>query len=70
MHGTVTIERLNGALIFNSADDMLAAMFGASQHDRHVLSYHQHLRLKHGYYQTFKLDGRALEALEAKSRAA
>ena len=40
MHGTLpTHEPLNGALIFDSAADMLMAMFGPSDHDWHVRRY-------------------------------
>jgi hypothetical protein len=35
---------MNGALIFDSADDMLAAMFGPPQQDHHVKRRNFHLR--------------------------
>ncbi|MDE2099579.1 MAG: hypothetical protein KGL39_20170 [Patescibacteria group bacterium] len=34
----------SGALIFDTADDMLTAMFGPPQHDMHVQQRRQHLR--------------------------
>ena len=47
MHGTLPRhEPLNGALLFNSADDMLAAMFGAPQHDHHVKTRGCYLRTR------------------------
>ncbi len=38
----MTTETLNGAMIFDTPDAMIAAMFGAPQNDRHVQRYRQH----------------------------
>lgn len=40
MHGTIRREQINGAILFDNAQDMLTAMFGPSQHDAHAIRWH------------------------------
>lgn len=45
MHGTPIREQLNGAILFNSVDDLFDAAFGPRQHDDHVTTRNRHIQL-------------------------
>lgn len=60
----------SGAALFGTPDDFFSVLFGAPDQNAHVTRWHQHLRLKHGYYATFHMEGPELEALEAATRTA
>jgi hypothetical protein len=38
-HARITAQQFSGAVIFDTAEDMLTAMFGPSQHDAHVREF-------------------------------